>query len=401
EGLNSFCKIFSFIESTTTWLKFDKDNELNVFYGLKVLTMLVVLLGHRLFYILGNPMSNPKLVESIYLNGPNIILTSTNLVDPFFFMSGLLMQLNICKSYQNVKAGSVLKKIASRVIHRVIKMLPAYCVMMAITAHIVPHLGDGPLWPLKTWNEAEICKNYWWTNLLFISNLIDVKYECLIVSWYVSCDIQFFIIGVIIVYVYMKNKNYGIGLLGIVLSLSVSIPFLVTMLSKIDGIDKMQLPLSYMRATPFFCGIAAGFIVEKLKKNKFKFSKMTVYFGTFLVFMIFICIQLYGARFYSREVFYYPLEHALYSIVSHCTWTIPSMWIAACYFTSGHGSPLSILFNNKLAVSLGKLSYSVFLVNLTVMMMSQSSQRLPVYLSTKSVIDAWIYDTVKSYMMGL
>lgn len=65
EGLNSFCKIFSFIESTRTWLKFDKDNELNVFYGLKVLTMLAVLLGHRLFYLLGNPMSNPKLVESV------------------------------------------------------------------------------------------------------------------------------------------------------------------------------------------------------------------------------------------------------------------------------------------------------------------------------------------------
>jgi len=117
--------------------------------------------------------------------------------------------------------------------------------------------------------------------------------------------------------------------------------------------------------------------------------------------------------------------------------------------------PLTMLFNNKLAVILGKLSYSVFLVNLTIMMMSQSSQRLPVYLSAKSVvswnvcvctlkslkfqfnlyvlclttdlkticsfiisyfntdfwlygmkcirfqIDAWIYDTVKSYMMAL
>lgn len=57
------------------------------------------------------------------------------------------------------------------------RMLPAYCAMMAVTAHIVPHLGDGPLWPQKTWDEAEKCKNYWWTNLLFISNLIDVKYQ--------------------------------------------------------------------------------------------------------------------------------------------------------------------------------------------------------------------------------
>lgn len=65
------------------------------------------------------------------------------------------------------------------------RMLPAYCAMMAITAHIVPHLGDGPLWPQKIWEEAEICKNYWWTNLLFISNLVDVKYE-------VKCDYIFY-----------------------------------------------------------------------------------------------------------------------------------------------------------------------------------------------------------------
>jgi hypothetical protein len=65
EGLNSFCKIFSFIESIKALLKYDKDNELNALYGFKVLTMLAVLLGHRLFYLLGNPMSNPKLVESV------------------------------------------------------------------------------------------------------------------------------------------------------------------------------------------------------------------------------------------------------------------------------------------------------------------------------------------------
>lgn len=48
---------------------------------------------------------------------------------------------------------------------------------MAIVVHIVPHHGDGPLWPQKTWHEAEKCKNYWWTNLLFISNFIDAKYQ--------------------------------------------------------------------------------------------------------------------------------------------------------------------------------------------------------------------------------
>lgn len=56
-------------------------------------------------------------------------------------------------------------------------MLPGYCAMMAITAHIVPHLGDGPLWPRKIWDEADNCKKNWWMNLLFINNFIDSKYQ--------------------------------------------------------------------------------------------------------------------------------------------------------------------------------------------------------------------------------
>lgn len=47
---------------------------------------------------------------------------------------------------------------------------------------------------------------------------------------------------------------------------------------------------------------------------------------------------------------------------------------------------LEKLFNNRFTVTLGRLSYSVFLVNLVVMMMSQSAQRLPSYPSAKSLV---------------
>lgn len=62
------------------------------------------------------------------------------------------------------------------------------------------------------------------------------------VSWYVACDVQFFVVGVIIVYVYMKNNKYGVGLLGVMLSLSLLVPFFVTLIMKSDGILKVYLP---------------------------------------------------------------------------------------------------------------------------------------------------------------
>ncbi|XP_029344057.1 nose resistant to fluoxetine protein 6-like [Acyrthosiphon pisum] len=200
ESFGSFCDTFSFINSSKELLKFDENNELNSIYGFKVLLMLFVILIHRLLHLFNNPMINPKRVERIYHNGPDIALTLTNVVDPFFFISGfIMMYLNISRSSKKAKSG--IKNITSPIISRVLRMLPSYCAMMAITAHIVPHHGDGPLWPKIVWEEAEICKNYWWTNLLFITNFLDTKYGCLIVNYYVSCDVQFFVVGFIIVYV--------------------------------------------------------------------------------------------------------------------------------------------------------------------------------------------------------
>lgn len=60
--------------------------------------------------------------------------------------------------------------------------------------------------------------------------------QCLLVNYYVSCDVQFFVVGVIIVYAYIKNAKFGIGLLSIVLTLSVSVPFLFTFMTKRSGI---------------------------------------------------------------------------------------------------------------------------------------------------------------------
>ncbi|KAL5241660.1 hypothetical protein ACI65C_009070 [Semiaphis heraclei] len=416
EVSSSFLYEFSFIESIKTLLKFDKDNKLNFFNTAKVMTMLPILFGHKFFILLSNPMSNPKFIENIYLDGPSILLTGMNVVDPFFFISGFIVYSNISREFRKPKAESVWKTLSLPIIQQIIRMLPAYCAMMAITANIVPHLGDGPLWPHKSWEEAEICKNYWWTNLLFISNFVNIKYQCLHVGWYVSCFIQFFIIGVIVIYVYTKHPKYGIPLIGIIIGLSVGLPFTITLLTGREGMDKFLLSHilclrnflslnesyrpSYMRATPFFGGLAMSCVVEKLIEKKMKFSQLTVHGGIFAICTFIFWVQSYGTVFYTRDRPYYPLEHALYSTICHCTWTVAGAWITISYFTSGYGL-LENMFRSRFIAVMGKLSYSVLLVNIIVMLTSQSSQRLPVHMSSRYVFDACLYDSFMSYLMAV
>jgi len=89
--------------------------------------------------------------------------------------------------------------------------------------------------------------NIWWLLTGIQHNCINFNFylflfQCLIMSWYLSCDIQFVVIEVIVVYVYTKNPKYGIALLGTIIGLSISVPFIITLLTGRDGMDKFPIP---------------------------------------------------------------------------------------------------------------------------------------------------------------
>jgi len=52
---------------------------------------------------------------------------------------------------------------------------------------------------------------------------------------------QFFIIGVFVVYILIKTPKKGIALLGIIIGLSIFVPFIVTLWTGRDGIDKVSI----------------------------------------------------------------------------------------------------------------------------------------------------------------
>lgn len=170
-------------------------------------------------------------------------------------------------------------------------------------------------------------------------------------------------------------------------------------LRNIISLNKSYRP-SYMRATPFFGGLAMSLVVEKLKGKKVKFSQTLVLGGSLAITTFTLWVQCYGTVFYERNRPYYPLEHALYSTICHCTWAVAGIWITIGYFTSGYGL-LENMVRNKFVMIMGRLSYPVLLVNMTVMLTSQSSQRLPVHLSARYVFDAYLYDAFMCYLMAI
>lgn len=63
-----------------------------------------------------------------------------------------------------------------------------YITVIAIFAFILPYMGDGPLWKLIVYPEAEFCRKNWWTNLLFINNYVHSN-EMVIILFFIYSNI--------------------------------------------------------------------------------------------------------------------------------------------------------------------------------------------------------------------
>ncbi|XP_050440176.1 nose resistant to fluoxetine protein 6-like isoform X2 [Adelges cooleyi] len=380
--------IFSAIRNGRDLIKYNRNNDLNIYNGLKVTILMVVLFTHKYTYFVINPILYPKLVEEVYTVGPHFPLTIANIVDPFFFITGYLVYIMMIPQF--TKPGCQWFHIPFVIVYKYLRTLPIYIILMLLTTFVIPHLGDGPFWANKMWLEADKCKTHWWTNLLAVSNFIQVEKQCLVAGWYISCVIQLLAIGTIIIYIYVKKPKIGVYIMVLMLIMSLTIRFAVTYHTKSYGIIKFMIsstenPLSsyeysnlytqiYMRGIPFYAGLLAGVAADALKQREIKISTTTTYVSTAVIIVICMYVQMYGMTFYERRRQYDAIESAIYGTLSNCTWTVIFFWIAICHTISSYG-PIEKLFNNRFAVPLGRLSYSVYLVNITVMMMIENSKR--------------------------
>lgn len=64
------------------------------------------------------------------------------------------------------------------------RILPTYITVIVIFALFLPYMGDGPLWKLIIYPEAEYCRKNWWTNLLFINNYVNSEEMVIIIYNY-------------------------------------------------------------------------------------------------------------------------------------------------------------------------------------------------------------------------
>lgn len=86
--------------------------------------------------------------------------------DAFIMLSGLLTSYAIIGRLKNNQSP----RIGQEYFSRMLRIVPTLGALILFCTFILPELGAGPQWNLVVDQHAEICKQNWWRNFLFIHN---------------------------------------------------------------------------------------------------------------------------------------------------------------------------------------------------------------------------------------
>ncbi|PSN57608.1 hypothetical protein C0J52_00557 [Blattella germanica] len=108
--------------------------------------------------------------------------------------------------------------------------------------------------------------------------------------------------------------------------------------------------------------------------------------------------------FLQPEYKYNVWESSFYLASSHMMSSL-AVLVMICVILAGYGGPFTVLFSAKLFVPLARLSYSIFLIHLTLLKIWYIGTNGPNYLSDYNVMGVWLsivlYSTLLSPVLFL
>jgi peptidoglycan/LPS O-acetylase OafA/YrhL len=185
--------------------------------GMKVLSMLHIVLGHS-FLMAASTVgySNPlEIIDPEYGQKTGFffafVTSAQSGVDTFFFISAYLTVLGTRSVWE--RAPSALKGMKSLVqgfIYRYMRLTPGLAFVLMCYMQLAFQMGSGPFFPRHQHDIARRCE-LWWTELLYSVNYYpwDSDTVCMGWTWYLGCDMIFFVVGFAFLLVYASAKRTG------------------------------------------------------------------------------------------------------------------------------------------------------------------------------------------------
>ena len=176
--------------------------------GLRSLSLLWIIFAHtsKMTTELGTDNQNAVALASQSL--PLTFSLGANLaIDTFFFQLGHETTRVLLRRMEKKRKAIAWVDTVTFLVIRYLRLTPLYAYLLFFYAYLVPYFGQGPVWYRMT-KGANMCAagGTWWTNLLYFNNFYPQSFQdsCMPWSWYLACDMQFFIVGLMILTIYLR-----------------------------------------------------------------------------------------------------------------------------------------------------------------------------------------------------
>ncbi|XP_031627930.1 nose resistant to fluoxetine protein 6-like [Contarinia nasturtii] len=395
---------FSFYSNGLKLLSYKKTKSpdmMHCLHGIRVISTQWVVLGHTFIMYVLLPIRNKLAIATFIQQYHNmVILSAVIAVDTFFFMSGLLVSINMLKHLEKTK-GKI--NIPLLYFHRYLRLTPLLGVSFLFTMSLLKFFGSGPLWPMLIDISSSQCSIYWWSTLLYVQNYVNPNKICFAHSWYLSVDMQLFVISPAIVYLIYKLKIKAMPILSLLvlgcIGCTIEVHRRLNLKSGLTIQDKLYFP-THIRFSPWLIGVMFGYMLLETRKRPIRIPQLFNLFAWIVSLALMAAVIFVNYPLQQLDSEATPLEYGLYDALSRVVWSIALCYVVfAC--VNNCGGPINWFLGHPLWQPLSRLCYSIYIVHFPVIMVMMASIKTSPYFSELTAFHAFIGNFVISVFVAI
>ncbi|XP_050071838.1 O-acyltransferase like protein [Anopheles maculipalpis] len=405
------------------------EDSLTCVHGLRLYSLLWTVLVHtylQLFAVSENRFGR-KIAERSFLY--QLVGNATFSVDTFFFISGLLIvylyMKSVTKSGQpasktlpteesngtatsgnrespasrNTTLGGASRKVGLSILYRYLRLTPVYWFTIVTNEIILKWTYDRSVFTPGIIDHIT-CDRFWWRNILYVNNWFPFTEMCMIWSWYLANDMQFYVIAIVLLMVSSRNFRLAVGLLFLclggswLLSIYFSLHYRYTY-KVADPFESFDILYDkpWQRIGPYIVGMITGYILYRRPNAPRIVPPLRLLLWTISTGILIALI--FGVWNGELSVHW----TAWYVSVGHTAWGLALMWItlSCCW---GYSDFVNGLLSYRGFFPLSRLAYCTYLIHPVVMMATSFQLEAPMHLQHVIIITAFFGNAVISFLIA-
>ncbi|CAN7937896.1 unnamed protein product [Ixodes hexagonus] len=392
--------IFSAINNTRRLLRTQaraENRPILFLSGSKVLLILWVIYGHT--YVIAQPEFISKFIYSLSAQQKllfQVVVNALLSVSTFLFLSGFVMSFLMLGQRDLLTKRNLIPVYVIGSVRRYFRLtLPIVVVVLA--AFLLPLLADGPADQELMAEQVSSCAARWWTVLLHYNNFSAMHEMCLLHLWYVSTDVQIFmVVAFPITLLLTRFPKFallvsGIVTLGFSIVTSLHTHFWHLLYSATSGTNdglRILETLRYIYFRPFahvgtyVVGVVTGYVTAHAFVNVDTFCSLLllkiIQAALWVVSLGLTTSVMFITLSWNRGRLPNDIANSLYGGFHRLVWSLGFSWPAyAC--ATGRGGIVNGFLSWTAFMPLSRLTYCIYLVHLLFILLRVGSMKTHTY----------------------